>query len=138
MADDNVALVTSFYEQVVDGGKLDLIDELMSEDFVEHEPFPGTGEGREGAKAMFAMLGEAFDGLRMPIDDIIARGDKVAVRTRIQGTHRGEFMGVAPSGKQIDVPVIDILRIADGRVVEHWGVSDGMAMMEQLGAAPGP
>ena len=138
MADDNVALVRSFYEQVVDGGKLELIDELMSEDFVEHEPFPGVGEGRDGAKAMFAMLGEAFDDLRMPIDDIVAGDDKVAVRTRIQGTHKGEFMGVPPAGKQIDVPVIDILRIADGRVVEHWGVSDGLAMMEQLGAAPGP
>ncbi len=136
MADDIRALMQRFYDEVVNEGNHDLIDELFAEDFVEHEEFPGISNDREGVKQFFAMLSAAFDGLRMDVEDLYVDGDTGIARVTIRGTHNGEFMGVAATGKEIAVPAIDIVRIADGKGVEHWGVTDAMAMMQQLGAIP--
>lgn len=130
----NKALAQRFYDEVANKGHVDLIDELFADDFVEHEAFPGLSEGREGVKQFFSMIRNAFEGFRMEIQDIIAEGDKVVSRITMSGTHRGEFMDIAGTGKTISVAAIDVLRFADGKVVEHWGVTDGLSMMEQLGA----
>ena len=79
---------------------------------------------------------EAFDGFHLQVEDMIVEGDKGAARVTMRGTHVGEFMGVSATGKKIEVTVMDIFRFADGKVVEHWGVTDAMAMMQQLGAIP--
>lgn len=129
----NKALMKRFYDEVANKGDLKLIDELIAADFVEHEDFPGLAEGREGLKQFFSMIRSAFDGFRMDIEDLVAEGDKVVARITMRGTHKGEFMGIKGTGKTISVSAIDILRYADGRAVEHWGVTDAMAMMEQLG-----
>ena len=136
-AEENKAAQRRFYEEVVNGGKLDLIDQLVAPNFVEHEAFPGLSNDREGVKQFFALMRSAFPDLRMEVHDIIAEGDKVVTRVTIRGTHRGEFMGIAPTGKQINVATVDIVRFANGKVVEHWGVTDQLAMMQQLGAIPG-
>ena len=81
-------------------------------------------------------MSAAFDGLRMDVEDLYADGDTAVARVTIRGTHNGEFMGVPASGKEIAVPAVDIVRYADGKGVEHWGVTDTMAMMEQIGAIP--
>ena len=136
MTDDIRAAMTRFYDEAVNAGNLELIDELVDENVVEHEELPGIPPGREGVKQFFGMALEAFDGFRLQVEDIIVEGDKGAARVTMLGTHVGEFMGVPATGKEIEVPVMDILRFADGKVVEHWGVTDALAMMQQLGAIP--
>lgn len=99
---------------------------------------PGLAPTKEGVTALFRMYIAAFPDLRMVPEDVIASGDKVVARVRATGTHRGAFMGMPPTGKQVDVQLIDIIRFGDdGRAREHWGVFDQLGMMQQLGAIPG-
>ena len=72
------------------------------------------------------------------IDDLIAEGDKVVARTTMRGTHLGSFFGVPPSGKTVEMTGVHIVRIADGRIIEHWGNNDDLGLMRQLGAVPAP
>ena len=87
---------------------------------------------------MFTMLRSAFPDFKATIEHLIAEGDKVVLHMTWTGTQKGEFMGIPPTGKSISINVIDIVRIADGQVVEHWGIMDQMAMMQQLGVIPAP
>lgn len=132
MSEQNKALARRFYDDVVNGGQFDLIDELIGPDFVEHEAFPGLSADREGVRKFFEMCRTAFDNFRMDIQDIIAENDKVVIRLTMSGTQRAEFAGVQSRGNSFTVPVIDIVRVANGKVVEHWGATDGASMMEQL------
>jgi steroid delta-isomerase-like uncharacterized protein len=134
--EQNKALMRRFYDEVVNRGNLNMIDELVSPDFVDHEAFPGLPAGREGVKQFFSMLRAAFPDLRMNVDDLIAEGDKAVARGTMTGTHQGEFAGIAATGKTVSVPTIDIARFAHGKLAEHWGVTDTMSMAEQLGALP--
>jgi steroid delta-isomerase-like uncharacterized protein len=137
MSEQNKAIARRFYDEVVSQDKLDLIDELVDPNVVEHEEFPGLSPGREGVKEFFAMFRSAFPDLQFTIEDMVAEGDKVAARVTVRGTHKGPFLDIAtPTGKQITVGVIDIFRFASGKIVDHWGVTDQMSMMQQLGAIP--
>ena len=133
-AEENKALAQRFYDELASSGNLDLIDEIIAENFVEHEAFPGLSEGREGVRQFFSMMHNAFEGFRRDVDDVIAEGDTVAARVTMKGTHSGEFMDIAGTGAKVEVHAIDILRFANGKVVEHWGVTDGLTLMDQLGA----
>ncbi len=134
---DNKALLRRFFTEVVGEGNLDLIDELVADDFVEHEEFPGLPTtGPAAPKAVLGMFLSAFSGLEMTADDMIAEGDKVVARGTMTGTHTGEFMGIPPTNKSFEVQFIDIIEIRDGKAVAHWGVTDEAAMMQQLGLAP--
>ena len=84
------------------------------------------------------MLRAGFPDLHVTVEDIIAEGDKVVGRTTIRGSHTGEFMGMAPTGKQFTIQAIDVMRFAGGKVVEHWGNQDDLGMMQQLGVIPTP
>ena len=136
MSEQNKVIVRRMYDEVVGQGKLDLIDELVDPDVVEHEEFPGIPPGREGGKEFFSMFRSAFPDLQFAVEDMVAEGDKVAARITIRGTHKGPFLDIAPTGKQITVDAIDIFRFASGKIVDHWGVTDQMSMMQQLGAIP--
>jgi steroid delta-isomerase-like uncharacterized protein len=136
MSDANKALVRRFYSEI-NAGRVDFVNEATAVDFVENEKFPGLEPNREGVRQMFLMMRAAFPDLRMEIEDMIAEDDKVFIRARMYGTHKGEFMGMAPTGRKINVPFVDFLRFRSGLVVEHWGVTDSGAMMEQLGQGPG-
>jgi steroid delta-isomerase-like uncharacterized protein len=138
ISDANKAIMRRFYAEVVNAGNLDLIDELLTDDFVEHEEFPGITRDREGVKQFFAMFKGAFPDATFTAEQVLAEGDLVAARVTVRGTHLGEFMGVAATGKPIEVQAIDIVTFADGKGTAHWGVFDAMAMMEQLGAMPEP
>ncbi len=113
------------------------LDRMMShvaEDFVDHEStIPNPLPGRAGARQSFEAFLAAFPDLHMDVDDMICQGDRVACRVHMRGTHLGELMGIPASRKPIDVESYDILRIQDGQVAEHWGLSDDMAMMRQIG-----
>lgn len=135
MATEHEALVRRFYDEIVNERKLELIDELVSPDFVEHEEFPGLAAGRDGIKEFFGIMLDAFPDMRFEVEDIITTEDTAVVRLRMRGTHQGTFMDIPATGKKIDVATIDWVRIRDGVVVEHWGVTDTGAMMQQLGVA---
>ena len=135
--EDNKALTRRFYDEAINQGNLDLIDELVSEDFVEHEEFPGLPTtGPEAPKAALGMFLAAFPDLQITADELIAEGDKVVVRATMSGTHQGEFMGMPATNKTFAVKAIDIIEIRDGKATAHWGMTDQVAMMEQLGLAP--
>ncbi len=135
--EQNKEITRRFAEEVFNRGNVGVMDELMAPNFVEHEEMPpGTPNTREGAIQLFNMLHSAFPDFKATIHDIIAEGDKVVINMTWTGTQKGEFMGMPPSGKHITVPVIDILRFANGKITEHWGLMDSMAMMQQLGAIP--
>ena len=136
-AEQNKALVRRLVEEVINQGNVSVVDELLIPDFVEHEELPpGIPPGREAPKALFTMLRSAFPDIKATIEHLIAEGDEVVLHVTWTGTHLGEFMGIPPTGKSISINVIDIMRIAEGKFVEHWGVMDSMAMMQQLGVVP--
>ena len=132
MSEANKALAREFYEKV-NAGDLSVIDSHIADDFIEHEAFPGITQDKAGIRQFFEMMRAAFPDFRLTAEDVIAEGDKLVVRFRMHGTHRGEFMGMPATGRQIDVAGVDILRLVNGKAVEHWGVTDTGAMMQQLG-----
>ena len=135
--EQNKALVRQMVEEVFNQGNVSKADEFLAPNFVEREELPpGIPRDREGVKQLTTMLRNAFPDFKARIDDIVAEGDKVVIRQTWSGTHKGEFMGVPPTGKSVSFGVIDIIRIAGGKGVEHWGQMDSMGLMQQLGAIP--
>jgi len=132
-SDANKALTRQFFDRI-SAGDLSAVDELISDDYVEHEQVPGLASGKAGARQLFEMFHSAFDQAAVDVDDMIAEGDKVFVLARMTGTQRGEFMGVAATGNTIDVTICDYFRIDNGTLIEHWGVIDAAGMMHQLTA----
>jgi len=123
-------------DEVFNKGNMNAIDELLSPNIVEHNPFPGQGPGVQGFKKGMTELRQAFPDLHVTVDDMLADGDKVVIRSTMTGTNKGKFMNMPATGKQIKVDGIDIVRIKDGKAVDHWGVTDIMTMMQQLGVVP--
>ncbi len=135
---DHAATMRRAYA-LISEGDIDGFGELLADDFVEHEETPGLEPTREGVMQFFHMYRAAFPDLHMEAEDVISSGDKVVARARATGTHQGEFMGMPATGKSVDVQLVDIIRFGDdGLAHEHWGVFDALAMMQQLGAIPGP
>ena len=135
---DHSATIRRAYD-LINAGDIDGFGDLIADDFVEHEETPGLEPTKDGVKQFFQMYRAAFPDLRMEPQDVVTQGDKVVARVRATGTHRGEFMGIPASDQSIDVQLVDIVRFGDdGLAHEHWGVFDALAMMQQLGAVPGP
>jgi steroid delta-isomerase-like uncharacterized protein len=136
----NKAAFTRFLE-VMNTGDAELIsktiDEVVAPDAVIRTPLPIEATGAEKLKEVFARLHQVYGDLRITAEDLIAEGDKVVGRNSVTGTHRGEYMGVAPTGKSVTYDEIFIFRFADGRIVETWGVVDVFSQMRQLGAIQG-
>jgi len=122
---------------LINMGDIDGFAELLAEDFVEHEATPGLEPTKEGVRQLFHMYGDAFPDLRMTAEDVLPSGDRVVARARLTGTHDGDLMGMPPTGRIVDVALIDIIRFGDdGLAHEHWGVVDTHTLMQQLGAIP--
>ena len=137
-SDRNKDLMDRFYAEVVNGGKLDVIDELLAPDFVEHEEVPGLPKDREGVKQFFGMFRAAFPDVTFTVEAEIAENDLVAARVTIRGTHQGEFMGIPTTGRAVEFQAMDLVQFADGAARAHWGVTDMVAMLTQLGVMPEP
>ena len=133
--EQNKALARQLIEEILNQRDMSVIDKIFSPDFVENEELPpGIPPGREAPRLMFSMLHNAFPDFKATIEQLIAEGDKVVLLMTWTGTQDGEFLGIPPTGKRISINVIDIIRVADGTIVEHWGVMDSAKMMQQLGA----
>jgi len=110
-----------------------VFDEVMAPNCVDHYALPGQKPGREGYREAQISVTNAFPDIKFTIEDMIVEGDKVVVRLTCSGTHRGEFMGIAPTNKRVTVPEISIWRIVGGKFVEEWGFGDRLGFMQQLG-----
>jgi steroid delta-isomerase-like uncharacterized protein len=131
--DANKVLTREFFRRI-GAGDLGAVDELVSDDYVEHEQVPGLAPGKAGVRQLFEMFHAAFDNAGVAVDDMIAEGDKVFVMARMTGTQRGEFMGITPAGNTVNVSVCDYFRVDNGALTEHWGIMDAAGMMRQLTA----
>ena len=129
--------VRRFYEEVLNSGNSGLLNDLAVEDYAEHDMLPGQGMGLAGLGDRVTMLKTALDP-RFTIEDIIAEGDKVVVRWTNSGSHVGNFLGIPPTGKNFTIAGIDIYRMKDDRMAEHWHVIDQLALLQQLGLIPSP
>jgi steroid delta-isomerase-like uncharacterized protein len=136
--EENKALVRRFDEEVWGKGNLAVADELLATNFVLHAPPPEVAPDLEGYKQWVSTARTAFPDLQTTIEDMIAEGDKVVTRWTVRGTHKGEIMGIAPTGKQVTMTGISIDRIEGGKIVEEWNEMDMLGMMQQLGAVPPP
>ncbi len=133
---DHSATLRGFYDRL-SAGDVEGFGDMLAEDFIEHEETPGLAPTKDGVLEFFRMQRAAFPDLRLDPEDVLASGDKIVARARMTGTHEGELMGMPPTGRSVDVQLIDIIRFGDdGLAHEHWGVFDMMAMMQQLGAVP--
>ena len=135
--EQNKAIVQR-YREAHNTNQLDRLDEIVAANLIAHNQMPGLPPGLEGGK-MAHMGGVAsFPNLQVRTEDLIAEGDKVVVRYTWRGTQQGAFMDIAPTHKQVSISSIDILRFANGKVVEHWGSTDNLGLLQQLGVVPAP
>lgn len=131
----------SMPEEIYSKGRLELIDEMVAPDFVDHGSLPpGSPQGREGFKEFVQVLRQAFPNVRYEVDraSSVDGGDLQAVNVTAHGTQTGEFMGLPPTGKQVTWQETHIGRFEDGWVKDHWGVVDMLAIFQQLGLVPMP
>lgn len=138
MSDANKATLRRFLDETFGKGNLAALDELIADNFVDHSPPPNISPDKAGVRETVKMFRSAFPDLRMTIEDIIAEGDKVAIRTVSHGTHKGDLMGIAPTGRAVTINEQHFVRFANGKIVEHWGVEDNLGMMQQLGVVKAP
>jgi steroid delta-isomerase-like uncharacterized protein len=137
MSSDNKALLRRVPLEIFNEGKLDLADELFSDDYVMHDPNLPEGvevRGVEGIKQYIAGFRTGFPDITISIEDQIAEGDKVATRWIARGTHKGEAFGVPATGKQTVVEGLIVTRFANGKIVEEWTSYDALGLMRQIGA----
>ena len=137
-SEQNKVIARRIMEEGFVEGSLAVLDEFVAPEFLDHAAPPGLAPGREGTKQLFAMIRSAFPDLRVTIEDEIAEGDKVVQRATTNGTMKGEYQGIPPTGKQATWTEMHILRFAGGRAVEHWANFDELGMLQQLGVNPPP
>lgn len=136
----NIALVRRFYTDFFNSGNFAAADEIVAPEFIEHipQPIPGARSttGPEAIRSFASMFRAAIPDLSVSVDDLIAAGDKVVTRVTWQGTQQGPLFGADPTGKRLRFTGIDIVRIRDGKFVEHWGEVDVLGVLDQLGFLP--
>lgn len=128
---DNKSVVRNLYADLT-AGRLEVIDEVVAEGFIEHEVIPDGPGGRAGLHHLITALHAAFSDFAMTVEDMVAEDDKVFALVTMTGIQRAEFLGIPSSGRPMAVPVADVMRFEHGRVVEHWGVMDSGMLMQQL------
>lgn len=131
--ENNKFLVRRFIDEVYNKGNLAVVDELLGSDFHLPDELPPGPPGREPYKKHVVAWRAAFPDLHVAIEDMVAEGDKVVYRWNLQGTHRSEFMGVPPTGRELVASGIVIFRVANGRIVEAWQNYDSLRLFQQLG-----
>ena len=134
--EENKTVVRRLFEEIYNGGNLELADELLDANYVGHNPIPGQPPRVEGFKWAMMRLREAFPDFHVTIEDLIADEYKVVARLMARGTQRGSFMGLSVTNKSATWVGIRIFRLVNGKIVEHWGVWDSLGMMQQLGVVP--
>jgi steroid delta-isomerase-like uncharacterized protein len=130
--EQNLAALGKFAE-AVNTGNFDLFREAVAPDCVDHDPAPDQGPGPEGYRKFFSAVRAAFPDLAVGLDTMVADEESIAFAYTMNGTHRGLLMGIAPTGKKMKIRGVQISKFRDGKMVERWGSSDQLGMLEQLG-----
>lgn len=135
--EENKAIVRR-YREIHNSNNLAALDEIVDANIISHNGLPGLPPGLEGGKMAHMVFVSAFPDSRVTTDDLVAEGDKVVERFTFRGTNNGSFMGAPPTGKQVTATGMSIFRIANGKIVEHWGENDALGTFQQLGLIPMP
>ena len=130
-------LARRFYVEILNARQIETVDDLAVAEYDEHEPLPGQRDNREGLKDRVRILTEALSPT-FTIEDMIAEGDRVVVRWTNRGTHVAPFIGIPPTGRTFEIAGIDVYRVENDRLAEHWHVVDQLTMLQQLGLLPTP
>ncbi len=138
----NKSVVMRFLDEVQSQHNLDIVDEIMSPTMIDHfydaQGLPQPPNAIEAFKTFYSGMLSSFPDLQVIVHDMMAEKDKVCTYKTFTGTHLGPFRGIPPTGNKIAVKVMDIFRLSNGKLVEHWVVADWMGLMQQIGAIPGP
>lgn len=136
MSAENKQIVTGRVQELWSTGNTAILDEIIAPGYTLHKPPTGFPPDREGLKQILTTMRSAFPDLKVTVQDVIAEGDKVVQRRTFEGTHRGEFLGIPPTGKMVSVGQIIVSRVAGGKIVEEWAETDFLGMLQQVGVAP--
>jgi steroid delta-isomerase-like uncharacterized protein len=131
---DNKAIYQAFIAEILNAGRFETTSQYLDDVVLSHNPFPDQKPGREGFEAALRAFREAFPDLQAKASHLVAEGDLVVGRFQVTGTHRGPFMGIPATGNAVHYEEMAIVRFAGGRIVEHWSVADGLAILQQLQA----
>lgn len=134
MSQDRNLLSQQLLGEIVNAGEFDRLGEVFAADVVDHDPAPDQGPGVEGFQAFFQDLARSFPDAQVAVDTLVADDEQVAMAYRISGTHEGDFQGVAPTGKRFEARAMQIAKFRDGMIVERWGSTDLLGILQQLGA----
>lgn len=133
---DLKAVQRRFVDEFQSSGKVETAQELLADDFVDHSAMPGVPGTRDGVMMLFAGMRGGIPDMTAEIHDMMQDGNKVITRKTLHGTHTGVLFGVPPTGRPVAIDVIDIVRIEDGQLREHWNIVDRLGMLQQLGVIP--
>jgi len=137
VSETNKDIIRRLFDDVLNGGRLALLDTIVGAAFVDHSPAAGQASGAAGVKAKVSALREGFPDLRFTLEELIGEDELVAARYHWRGTHGGPFLGIPATGKTILVRGMDFYRLRDNRIVEHWDNVDDLGMLTQLGDLEG-
>jgi len=124
--------------ELINTGNIEALDEVFHADVVDHDPAPDQGPGPQGFKDFFTTMRTAFPDLKVASETVVANDDHVSLAYTLTGTHQGDFNGIAPTGRAIEVRGVQIGRFQDSKIIERWGSTDELGILAQLGAAPDP
>jgi predicted ester cyclase len=130
----NKKICRYFFYELHNRRNLKVIDDLVDDNVISHDPFPGQMPGAYGLKNTMQMFREAFPDLYIEIKDMLAENDRVMTRLCVSGTHSGTFMDIAPTHNTISYDEIIVLRLTNGKIVEHWAIADALTLMLGIGA----
>jgi steroid delta-isomerase-like uncharacterized protein len=137
--DTNERTIRRYFQEVWNDGRLDVLDELLTADYVNHSSsLPDAPAGPEGVKPIVAAMRAAFPDLHYTIDELLVAEDGVAARVTVTGTHLGDFFGIPATGRSFTATQMNLERMRAGRIAEHWRNTDELAMLRQLGVIGGP
>jgi steroid delta-isomerase-like uncharacterized protein len=135
--DTNKALVRRWWEALNKGNALAIIEEIYASDYVLHDPSqPAPVQGLEGVRGFVSVILTGFPDINCTIEELVAEGDKVVQRVTARGTHKGEFQGIPPTDKSVEVGLMVVSRIANHKIAEEWQLVDSLSMLQQLGVMP--
>jgi predicted ester cyclase len=130
----NKALVCRFYDEIFNKKNLNVVDELVAPNYKRYLSPIAAPLDAAGQKTRLAGMLAAFPDSHLTIEDLVAEGDRVAIRLTNRGSHQGAYLGIQPTGKQVVADAIEIMRIENGKIVEHWGAPNNYSLLQQLGA----
>ena len=136
MSEANKALVRRFYDEVSNQGRIEVIDQICTPDFITHSPPSGTAPNPEGMKQMVGIVRSAFPDWNITVEEMISEGNTVVARITIRGTHTGDFLGIPATGKAFAVKGMDLLHVVDGRATEVWHYEEEGALWQQSSISP--